>query len=150
MSIRTRPVERAMEFLPAPETLQAYNNVIAGSAETILALLEKEQQHRHQMEEKLAQIQQSGMYFGQILSFIVAMTVVIGSIVLGLNGQAELAAGLGFVGLTCMTVGYVKGRELTRQASRKTKVAVSSPGDETSARSPITIGPARHRANIPL
>jgi uncharacterized membrane protein len=139
-----------MEFLPAPETLQAYNNVIAGSAETILALLEKEQQHRHAMEEKLAQVQQSGMYFGQVLSFVVAMTVVIGSVVLGLNGRTELAAGLGFIGLTCMTVGYVKGRELSRQASRKSKVATPSAAEETSGKGPITIGPAKHRAHIPL
>lgn len=45
-SFRTGPI-------PEPITLEQYNRVLANAADRIVSMAEKEQEHRHRMQEKL-------------------------------------------------------------------------------------------------
>ncbi len=117
--MRVQKPEKAADFLPNPETLEAYDYVIEGSAKVILEMIEKEQRHRHSIEERALAIQSSGLFFGQVLAAIVALSVVVGTVLLGLNGEVTIAVFLAVVGLSCMTIAYVKGRQVVAQGTRR-------------------------------
>lgn len=116
---RNKPVEKAADFLPHPETLEAYNYVIEGSAERIIKMIEREQAHRHNLEAKAISVQQSGFYFGQFLAAVVSICVVGLVAVLAMQNKDELAAFFGVVGLACMTVAFVKGRQAVASQGRR-------------------------------
>ncbi len=60
--------------LPAPETLQEYNEMIPNGAERIMKMAENQQLHRHELEKTVipGQVNQSrnGQWFGFILGLI--------------------------------------------------------------------------------
>ncbi len=116
---RHKPAEKAADFLPHPETLEAYNYVIEGSAERILAMIEQEQKHRQALEDRALSIQQAGFFFGQFLAAIVALSVIVLTGVLALNNHIEVAAFFGVVGLACMTIAFVKGRQLAASSGNR-------------------------------
>ncbi len=108
---RYRRPERAADFLPDPEVLEAYNYVIEGSADKIIDMIEKEQIHRHELENRALSNQTAGLFFGQVLAALIALSLVVSVTVLGLNGLGELAAFIGFIGMCAMTMAFVSGRK---------------------------------------
>ena len=86
--------------LPPPQILAKYGEIIPDGAERILAMAERQEEHRHQMEKAIveAEIQQSRL--GLILGFVVVMTMGIGGMVLiwhgsNVNGLAIVLTALG-------------------------------------------------------
>lgn len=69
--------------LPHPDLLVKYEEIIPGSAERILSMAEKEQQHRHQLENEVIkkEIAQKGrgLYFGFTLALLI---IVVGAYLL--------------------------------------------------------------------
>ena len=62
--------------LPAPESLAKYDNIIPGSAERILVMAEKEQNHRHQTENKTAKRQYVLVIVSVIFAFVCVIALV--------------------------------------------------------------------------
>lgn len=81
--------------LPHPSTLRGFEDVVPGSAERIITQFEEQGRHRRKIENRVvwANIIQSA--FGQILAFILFMTMVVGGGYLAYQGK-ELA-GLGTI-----------------------------------------------------
>lgn len=131
---RKQKVERAADFLPDPETLEAYDYVIEGSAKVILGMIEREQQHRHQLEVRALSIQSAGLYFGQVLAGLIAGALVLAITMLGLNNQVELAVLLAILGIGGMTAAFVKGREAV--AARTASYRRTRPGGDEEPSSP--------------
>lgn len=73
--------------LPIPSHLKAYNDIVPGAADRIIAMAEKEAEHRHDMESKAIEYTQKDSRRGQLFAFIIVMTALIGGIVLILNGK---------------------------------------------------------------
>lgn len=115
---RNKPVEKAADFLPHPEVLEAYNYVIEGSAERIISMIEKEQAHRHALENRQVSVMQAGLLFGQLLAAGVAIAVLVLTGMLVMNDQGPMGAFFGVVGLACMTVAFVKGRQVVQNQGR--------------------------------
>ena len=73
--------------IPPPALLEKYNEIIPNAAERILIMAEKQQEHRQELERKVifsnAGSQKEGLYLG----FVVAMTAIIGGIVLVAKGK---------------------------------------------------------------
>jgi uncharacterized membrane protein len=83
-------VARSFSFtgpLPPPEVLSKYNEAVPGAAERILAMAEKQSDHRQQLERKVVDSNTFTQKVGPILGFIVAMTAVVGGIELVLKGK---------------------------------------------------------------
>lgn len=78
--------------LPPPEILAKYNQVLPGSAERIMAMAEEQQRHREHLEKVVIESNAAVQKLGPILGFIVAMSAVIGGVVVILMGRS--AAGL--------------------------------------------------------
>ena len=86
--------------LPPPHILAKYDEIIPNGAERILAMAERQEGHRHQMEKAIveAEIQQSRL--GLVLGFVVVMTMGVGGMVLiwhgsNVNGLAIVLTALG-------------------------------------------------------
>lgn len=81
--------------LPPPEVLKEYDNALPGAAERILAMAEKQLEHRSNVEEMIVDRQTRQSAKGQILGFILAL--VFGGITLtvALAGYTTLAGILG-------------------------------------------------------
>lgn len=101
--------------MPPPELLRQYDAVVPGAAERILAMAEKEAQHRQAQESQalnanvqaqkqqldIAEQQTKATFksdkIGQLCGFVVSLICIAGAVFLALNGQpwvAGLLAGL--------------------------------------------------------
>jgi uncharacterized membrane protein len=81
--------------LPHPNTLKGYEDVVPGSAGRIITQFEEQGRHRRKLEEHVVKSNSFQATLGQVLAFILFMTIVIGGGYLALMGK-ELA-GLGTV-----------------------------------------------------
>ncbi len=86
--------------LPPPSLLQGYDEVLPGCAERIVRSMEREQEHRHEMDKRLVDTYRTVYTRGQAIASVVALGSLAGAIYLGINGQtapsvAALTVGLG-------------------------------------------------------
>jgi uncharacterized membrane protein len=66
--------------IPPPQVLERYDQICPGAASRILAMAEKQAEHRRAMEKKVVDSNCSSQKWGLVFGFIIAMTVVIGGI----------------------------------------------------------------------
>lgn len=62
--------------IPAPDSLAKYETIIPGSAERILVMAEKEQNHRHEIEEKTAKRQSGLAMISTVFAFISVLALI--------------------------------------------------------------------------
>jgi uncharacterized membrane protein len=73
--------------LPPPEALEKYNHVLPGAADRIIAMAEVQSRHRQTIERTVIESNAFVQKVGPFLGFIVAMTAVVGGIILILKGK---------------------------------------------------------------
>jgi len=123
---------RSFEFsgpLPPPQLLTAYNDAFPGCAERIVAMAEKQAEHRQQLEKSVVQNNCRAQSFGQIFAFILSL------IVLG-GGVYVLAQGKSIAGFSAIILAlgsligalYVSRIGQQRERSEKLRPLPSSPG----------------------
>ncbi len=102
---RDRIQNRTVEILPHPEVLESYNYVVEGSAKMILAMFETEQKHRHEWEYQALRIHSYSSILGQVLGFLIAVAVFVSATVIGMYGNANIAAFIWIFGMSivCMS-----------------------------------------------
>lgn len=83
---------RTVEFLPHPEVLESYNFIVEGSAKMILGMFENEQKHRHDWERVSLKIYSTTTIIGQILGFLIAISVFVSAAVIGVYGNTTMAS----------------------------------------------------------
>ena len=84
-NVRTALVESATFSGPLPPSsmLSEYNKILPGSAERLLTMTEKEQNHRMSWENKVIKASIKGMNQGQWFGFIIAISAIIASLIFG-------------------------------------------------------------------
>lgn len=101
--------------LPPPETLSKYNEILPGAAERIVAMAEKQQMHRQNLEKKVVFGNAASQTRGNYLGFFVAMTAILGGLWLIYLGKevtglvAIITPIIGLVGV------FVYGKHLQRE-----------------------------------
>ena len=98
---------RAPEGIPSPETLEAYDTVIPGSASRIVDMFEREQAHRHRWEERALRVHQLSTLLGQVLGFLIAIAIFVSATFIGIQGNATAAAFIWVFGLAIVTMAAV-------------------------------------------
>jgi uncharacterized membrane protein len=98
---------RAPEGIPAPEMLEAYDTVLAGSATRIIEMFEREQAHRHQWEHRALKVHQISTLLGQVLGFLIAIAIFVSAAFIGIQGNATAAAFIWVFGLAIVTMAAV-------------------------------------------
>ena len=99
--------------LPPPRTLEGYERVIPGSANRILELVERQSEHRMQMEKALISGDSRRSYLGLIAGFILSGVVICGGIYLVATDHDWAGAsmiGVSLVGLASVFVYGSRGR----------------------------------------
>jgi uncharacterized membrane protein len=121
--------------LPNPRILAGYEDVQAGFAERIMAMAEREQEHRHQMDRK--DLDQSyglasrGQIFG-LVALVIMASLAITLAVLGHPGWAAVVGGIDVVGVVSV---FVTGQVWSREEKRgiepsKDEPKSLSPGED--------------------
>lgn len=109
--------------LPAPETLREYSALIPNGAERIMAMAEKQQDHRISLEKRVigGQIVQSNI--GQFLAFFIGIAALSAATYCSVNGHEFTGVSLGLGGLTGLVTAFIQGKKrqnknLQEKASR--------------------------------
>ena len=98
---------RTPEGLPSPEMLESYDAVLKGSASRIIEMFEREQTHRHQWEHRALRIHQISTLLGQLLGFLIAVAIFVSATVIGLRGDASVAAFVWVFGMAIVTMAAI-------------------------------------------
>lgn len=101
---KDKPQARANDFLPHPELLESYDYVVEGSAKTLLSMFEHEQKHRHEWEKASIRIYQVSTILGQLLGFLIAVSVFVSASVIGIYGDSTIAAMIWVFGMAIVVM----------------------------------------------
>lgn len=77
--------------LPAPEDFMMYKNALPDAPERIMAMAEKQTDHRISCENRIIELKGRENLFGQIAGFLIAICCLVVACILGLNGHDWLA-----------------------------------------------------------
>ncbi len=116
--------------LPPPETLEKYNQVLPGAAERIISMAEQQSRHRQALEltvvKSNAFVQKLGPFFG----FIIAMTAVVGGIILIEKGRDGYGLAAIIAALASLAGVFIYGKAKQRkELDDKAKDFVRPPQD---------------------
>lgn len=121
--------------LPPPSYLAGYENVLPGSAERVLRLAEKEQEHRHKMEHLLLEAQivdtkddRSEARLGQVFALIIGITAILGGSVVSVRGAPLSGGFIGSSGVVGLAAVFITGRK-ERKAFDDDQGKISEVGD---------------------
>jgi uncharacterized membrane protein len=110
--------------LPHPSILRGYEDIQPGFADRVIAMAEKQQEHRMELEKEQRRDQQTQSKCGQWMAFFLALVGLLGSIYIMVSGYpltGSLFGGGGLVGL--LTVFYKSQNAQNRQIQRKKEVS---------------------------
>ena len=91
--------------LPPPEVLQHYETIVTGFAKRIVTMAEKEQNHRHEIEQTAVHGSVSAEKRGQTFAFLLCGSVILGSI--GLIAVGHPVSGTLLAGSTLVGLAYI-------------------------------------------
>lgn len=94
--------------LPAPSDLAAYKEIMQDAPERIMVMAEKEQKHRHTIEQKIVNNGSRESLIGQFLAFIIAFSFLIAAVYLAMNGHEVVAVSLIGIIAALATIFYFK------------------------------------------
>jgi Predicted membrane protein len=114
----TLTAQRFSGPLPHPAILAQYNDVIPGGAERVIAMAERNQQHRHAMESMVVRGGLSAQRNGQWFGLIVALVGMAGSIWLISQGQTWGGAAIGTVDVVGLVSLFIYSNESKKKELR--------------------------------
>lgn len=88
--------------IPSPEIIAGYEKVLAGSADRIIKMAEKEQAHRHAVQLKRQTQLGSLTLVGQIFAFLIGIVGVSGGVYLVKNDKSLVGFGVFFSSLATL------------------------------------------------
>ena len=105
--------------LPNGETLNGYNQIIPNGAERLMQQVEKQSQHRRDIENKVVSWNNIESLLGQLFGLIIAGSVLYASYSLAINGHETVASILGGATIVGLTSIFVYGKK--KQGEKFTK-----------------------------
>lgn len=104
--------------IPPPSLLEGYENLLPGSADRILAMAEKETDHRQNMEKKALGAEIQGLGYeasdtkrGQIFGLIIGVTAIISGTYAAVNGAQWAGSFIGAGGVIGLVPAFIVGRK---------------------------------------
>lgn len=95
--------------IPSPDALEKYNHVLPGSANRLLSLAEKEQNHRHDMDRNVLATKAGDVKRGQRYGFVIAIFAV-GGAVWCASFAPWVSGVLVSVPVATIVIAFIKGR----------------------------------------
>lgn len=117
--------------IPMPEILAAYDALLPGSADRLIAMAEAEQRHRFAMERVEVEAPFIAARWGQVLGFSIAGVVVVCSLIMVLNGHEVTGGILGGLDLIALATLFVTSGAAARSSSSNSAAgAQPAPAEE--------------------
>lgn len=88
--------------IPAPEIIAGYERILPGSADRIIKMAEKEQEHRHGMERTNTKMTAAIIILGQFLGFTIGISGIVGGIYLVLHDKPITGFSIFFASLATL------------------------------------------------
>lgn len=99
--------------IPPPSILSGYEKILPGSAERILAMAEKQSNHRQNMEEKMIKSESRDSLLGILFAFFLGCGCMIVAVIIVLNVQTNVGAVFGSLfgasGIASIVASFLKG-----------------------------------------
>jgi uncharacterized membrane protein len=114
--------------LPHPDILVKFEHVIPGAAERLLRMAEKQSNHRQSLERTVVDADIRRSWAGLWTGFVIGLTGMIGSVVLGLYDHPGLGGFLGGTTLVSLVSVFVIGTK-SRREERMQKTNVMTGGN---------------------
>jgi uncharacterized membrane protein len=96
--------------LPPPDILRAYGEVVDGGADRIVSQWERETQHRHDLEDRMADAYIAGMTRAQWMAFAVILVIGAGGLVVVALGHAVAGFAAFFLALAALAASFFRNR----------------------------------------
>lgn len=96
--------------LPPPDILRAYGEVVNGGADRIVSQWERETQHRHDLENRMADAYISGMTRAQWMAFAVILVIGAGGLIVVALGHAIVGFAAFFLALAALAASFFRNR----------------------------------------
>lgn len=96
--------------LPPPDILRAYGEVVNGGADRIVSQWERETQHRHDLENRMADAYIAGMTRAQWMAFAVILVIGAGGLVVVALGHAVVGFAAFFLALAALAASFFRNR----------------------------------------
>ncbi len=101
--------------LPPPEAFKKYEETLKGSADRIITMAEKQQDHRQKIEKKFAYSNITNERLGLIFGLIVALVAIFGGVYCVHIGQPWTGALIGGGGVGGLIAAFVQGSKAIRR-----------------------------------
>ena len=109
--------------LPHPDHLREYENILSGSADRLMTMVEEQAQHRRQLEKSVTISNTKLETRGQILGFVIAMTALIGGGYIMASGQSVWGAAVAISAVAGLAGVFIwKSRERKRELNNRMDV----------------------------
>ncbi|MDR1205511.1 MAG: DUF2335 domain-containing protein [Peptococcaceae bacterium] len=102
--------------LPSPEILQGYESVLPGAADRIIAMAEKQAQHRQEIEKIAYRSESRNSFTGVVMAGAVVVLISVPAI---LSGNAVIAGLLGSAGLVGLAGAFIYGTRAQQKQKQK-------------------------------
>ena len=114
--------------LPHPDHLKEYENILPGSADRLIRIVEEEAPHRRQIDVMITNSNTKLEARGQVFGFIIAMTALIGGGYLIESGQSVWGISVPIAAIAGLSGLFVwKARKRKREPDGQTGVAIPGP-----------------------
>ncbi len=97
--------------LPSPDTLHQYNEILPGAADRVVAMAEREQEHRHAVERSMVRIYARNTMGGLIAGTLIGLVAIVGGAYGMVQGADLGGAGVALGGLAALAGVYVVGKK---------------------------------------
>lgn len=101
--------------LPPPEILAKYNEALPGLGERIISMAEQQAKHRQNIEKTVIDSNAFVQKVGPFLGFVVAMTAVVGGIILILKGKDGYGLAAIIAALASLAGVFIYGKRQQRK-----------------------------------
>ena len=105
--------------LPLASEIKGYEDVLSGSADRILTLVENQSKHRQELEKRELEIEARNTLWGLIFAFVFAMSILGGSIYLSLNDHPAAAALVGAGGIGTAIGSFLQVKKIKKDKNVK-------------------------------
>jgi uncharacterized membrane protein len=132
--------------LPPPQLLARYNDAFPDCAERIVAMAEGQSQHRQDLERQVVKSDISLRKWGQVCGFVIAMTVIIGGLLVIDRGAELTGFGSVLLGVAGLVGLFLYSRRQEQRDLQEKQAALAAAGDgESDFDDSRAVAPARSR-----
>jgi uncharacterized membrane protein len=108
--------------LPPPQILNQYNDAVANGAERIMAMAEKQSEHRRKLEATVLKTDSRNSLLGIVCAFVLGLVTVVTGAVVVVMGHTWPGTILGSAGLVGLVSAFIYGtRERRKEREAKSK-----------------------------